>query len=74
MVRYWADKTSSTHGWTLPGGLTQRATTTGSSGGMLTSVTADSAGWAAGPVPTASAVAGVSASKAVAWTIVLPPG
>jgi alpha-tubulin suppressor-like RCC1 family protein len=74
VLRYWADKTSTVHGWTLPAGLTQRASTTGSSGGMLTSVTGDSAGWAVGPVPTATAVAGTSASKGVSWTIVLPPG
>ena len=74
VLRYWADKTSAVHGWTVPAGLTSRATTTGSSGGMLTSLTADSGGWAAGPVPSLGATAGTSASKAVSWTVVLPPG
>lgn len=74
VLRYWADKTSTPHGWTLPAGLTWRAATTGSGGGMLTSVAADSGGWPAGVVPAQSATAGASASKAVAWTVVVPPG
>ena len=74
VLRYWADKTSTAHGWTVPAGLTARATTSGTSGGMLTSLSADSSGWTAGPVPAQSATAGTSASKAVAWTVVLPPG
>lgn len=74
VLRYWSDKTSSAHGWSVPSGLTSRATTTGSSGGMLTSLSADSGGWAAGPIPTQAAVAGVSSAKAVMWTVVLPPG
>ena len=73
VVRYYADKTSTVHGWTLPAALTQRATTTGSSGGMLTSVAGDQGGVPAGTVAALAATAGVSASKAVAWTIVLPP-
>lgn len=73
VVRYYADKTSTVHGWTLPAALTQRATTTGSSGGMLTSVAGDQDGVPAGTVAALAATAGVSASKAVAWTIVLPP-
>ncbi|GAA1478314.1 hypothetical protein GCM10009623_27600 [Nocardioides aestuarii] len=73
VVRYYADKTSTVHGWTLPPVLTQRATTTGSSGGMLTAVAGDQGGVAAGTVPALAATAGASASKAVAWTIVLPP-
>ncbi|MEZ5096939.1 MAG: hypothetical protein R2731_13025 [Nocardioides sp.] len=74
VLRYWADKTSTVHGWTVPAGLTARATTTGSSGGMLTSLTADSGDWPVGSVPAQSATAGASASKAVSWTVVLAPG
>jgi hypothetical protein len=73
VVRYYVDKTSTVHGWTLPAVLTQRAATTGSSGGMLTSVAGDQGGVPAGSAPALSATAGASASKAVAWTIVLPP-
>lgn len=74
VVRYWADKTSTVHGWTLPAALTHRAGTTGSGGGLLTSVTGDSTGWPVGAVPALAATAGVTASKAVAWTIVVTPG
>ena len=73
VVRYYADKTSTVHGWTLPPVLTQRAATTGSGGGMLTSVAGDQGGVPPGTVPALAATAGASASKAVAWTIALPP-
>ena len=74
VLRYWADKTSTAHGWAVPAGLAQRAATAGSSGGRLTTLGADSGDWPAGPVPAQPATAGTSASKAVSWTVVLPPG
>ena len=73
VLRYYADKTSTVHGWTLPSVLTTRATTTGSSGGLVTAVAGDQGGVPSGTVPALAATAGVSASKAVAWTVVLPP-
>ncbi len=73
VVSSWADKTSTVHGWTLPAPVTGRATTTGSSSGMITSATGDTSGVAAGTWPGATATAGVASGKALAWTIVLPP-
>jgi PKD repeat protein len=73
VVRYFADKTSSPHGWTAPAGTQRRTQTTGSGGGLLTSVTADQLGHPAGPVAAATAVAAVASAKAVAWTVVLQP-
>ena len=73
VVRYYVDKGASVHGWTLPGALTSRATTSGSGSGFLVAVAADQAGVPAGTVPALSATSGLSSSKAVAWTVVLPP-
>jgi alpha-tubulin suppressor-like RCC1 family protein len=73
VVGYWADKTSTVHGWTLPSVLAARGSTTGTGTGMLTSVSGDAAGVAAGTWPVTTATAGVSSAKAVAWTVVLPP-
>ena len=73
VVRYYVDKGASAHGWTLPGALTSRATTSGSGSGFLVAVAADQAGVPAGTLPALSATSGLSSSKAVAWTVVLPP-
>jgi PKD repeat protein len=74
VVSYWADKAAATHGWTLPVTLTQRTTTTtGSGAGTLTSASGDISGVAAGTWPGATASAGAASSKAIAWTVVLPP-
>lgn len=73
VVGYWADKTSTVHGWSLPAVLTSRSGTVGTGSGMLTSVSGDASGVAAGTWPVTTATAGVSSSKAVAWTVVLPP-
>jgi PKD repeat protein len=74
VVSYWADKASATHGWTLPATLTRRTmTTTGSGAGTLTSTSGDISGVSAGTWPGATANAGTVSSKAIAWTVVLPP-
>jgi alpha-tubulin suppressor-like RCC1 family protein/PKD repeat protein len=73
VLRYWADKVSAAHGWTLPAGVTGRASTLGSGGGLLTSTTGDTSGVAAGTAATVTATAGASSAKAVSWTLVLPP-
>jgi hypothetical protein len=73
VLRYWVDKTSTVHGWTTPADVTRRTSTTGSGGGLLTSVTADAAGVPAGAVGALSATADLASAKAVAWTIVVPP-
>jgi len=74
VVAYWVDKTSTTHGWTLPTGLAARAMQAGVAGtAMLTSTAGDASGVAPGTWPGATATAGVASGKAVAWTVVLPP-
>lgn len=73
VVGYWADKVSVAHGWTLPAGVTSRSATAGSGSGMVTSTTGDASAVAAGTWPGATADAGISSAKAVAWTVVLPP-
>jgi alpha-tubulin suppressor-like RCC1 family protein/PKD repeat protein len=74
VVRYYVDKTSTVHGWTLAPVLVSRATTTGSGSGFLVAVAGDQAGIAAGTATALDATSGVGSSKAVAWTLVLPPG
>ena len=73
VVRYYADKTSTVHTWTLAPTLVARATTSGSGSGLLVAVAGDQGNVPAGTVPALAATAGVSASKALAWTLVLPP-
>lgn len=70
----WADKVSAPHGWTLPAPVTSRGATQGSGGGLLTSVAGDRLALPAGALTAVSADAGVVASKAISWTVVLPPG
>lgn len=73
VLRYYVDKSATAHAWTLAPVLVQRAATTGSGSGFLTAVLADQGGVAAGTAPALTATSGISSSKAVAWTVVLPP-
>ncbi len=73
MLRYWADKASTTRAWTTPGSVTRRTSTTGSGGGLLASVTGDAGGVAAGTVGALTATSNIATAKALAWTIVVPP-
>ena len=73
VLRYWADKGSTAHGWTLPAGVTARASTTGSGGGLLTAALGDTAAAPTGAAGTAVGNAGVASGKAIAWSIVLGP-
>ena len=73
VVSYWADKSSSSSGWTIDPALTERGQSVGSGGGRITSASADTNG-PAGP----GQVGGFSASasstnKATTWTIELSP-
>ena len=75
VVSYWADKTSSTTGWSLPDGVVERQQSLGSGGGRITSVVADSGGGVPlGAVGGLSAVASSANSKATMVTLVLRPG
>jgi PKD repeat protein len=74
VVSYWADKTTNTTSWTLPGGLTSRATTLGGGAGHITSVSADAgSGAGRGSAGNLTATADSSNGKAVMWSIVITP-
>lgn len=74
VVVYWADKSSTSTGHTIPASLTRRRTTTGSGGGHITSTVADTAGAVpAAPTGTFLATGTGLASKWVAFTIALRP-
>lgn len=71
-VSYWADKTSSTTSFALPGGVGQRQAACAPGGGRICSVLADSRG----PVPAGAygaltATADSSTSTATMWTVLL---
>jgi PKD repeat protein len=71
-LSYWADKSSATTGFTLPGGVTSRGATCGANAGHICSVLADSAGpVSAGPYGGLAAIADSAAGNASMWTIVL---
>jgi PKD repeat protein len=74
VVSYWADKSSSTTGWTAPAGQTVRQPSVGTSSGRITSLLVDSGG----PVPSGvwaplTATASAASAKATMWAVVLAP-
>jgi hypothetical protein len=73
VLRYYVDKSSTTHTWVLPSALTSRAATSGSGSGFLTMALGDQSDVTAGTVPALTATSGVASSKAIGWTLVLPP-
>lgn len=75
LVSHWADKSSLTTGWTLPPGVTQRSTMSGTSGGHISAVLVDSnapvsSGQQGGLTATANAVG----STAVTFSLLVNPG
>ena len=71
-VSYWADKSSTTTGFTLPGEVSQRQATCGTSTGRVCSVLADSGGPVAeGPYGGLTATASSASGSATMWTILL---
>lgn len=71
-VSYWADKSSTTTGFTLPGGVSQREATCGINAGRICSVLADSGGAvSAGPYGGLVATADGASANATMWTILL---
>ncbi len=71
VVSYFADKSSDTSSWDVPG-ATERIETIGAGSGRITSVATDSAG--AVPVGTwtgLTAVASATSARATMWTVVL---
>ncbi|MGE3377115.1 MAG: PKD domain-containing protein [Nocardioides sp.] len=76
VLSYWADKSSWTTGWSVPGGQVQRATALGTGSARITSSVSDGAG----PVAAPGVAGGVTATsapqastRAISWTIALPP-
>ncbi|CAM3679135.1 PKD domain-containing protein [Nocardioides zeicaulis] len=71
-VSYWADKSSATTGFALPGGVTQRQAICGSNAGRICSVLGDSGGpLPDGPFGGLTATADGTSGAATAWTILL---
>ena len=74
VVSGWADRTSSTTGWTPPAELALRQQVLQDGGGRVTTLTADSAGpVSAGPTPPYTATADSPSNKATTWTLTLNP-
>ena len=72
VLSYWADKSSATTGFTLPGGVTPRQAVCNSGTGRVCSVLADSAGpVAAGANGGLTATADAASGNATMWTILL---
>lgn len=72
VVVYWADKSSTNTGHTLPGTLTRRRTTTGSGGGHITATLADTNGAVpVAPTGTYLATGSGASSSAIGHTIAL---
>jgi Phosphoesterase family len=74
LVGYWAARSSLATAWTVPAGQRAKGSATGSGGGHVTSVLADSDGLSpAGPAGPFTARTNQPASAYIAWTIVLAP-
>ena len=71
-VSYWADKSSATTGFTLPGGVTQRQALCNANAGRICSVLADSdGGVSAGTYGALSATSNAASGSATMWTVLL---
>lgn len=72
VVSWWADKSSTTAAWTVPGGVQTRDVVIGSGSGFVSSIVTDSAGSVpTGPHGGLVATVNAPSSKAATWTIVL---
>lgn len=72
VVSYWANKTSSNTGWTAPAGTATRVESIGSGGGRVTALLGDNT-VDAGTWTGAEADAATGGTKAIGWTIIVPP-
>jgi hypothetical protein len=71
-LSYWADKSSATTAFTLPGSVTQRGAICGTNAGHVCSVLGDSGGpVAAGTYGGLVATADSSSANATMWTVLL---
>jgi len=74
LVSYWADKSSATTTWSLPGGVTQRSTASGTSSGHISAVLGDSNGPVApGPSGGLVATANSAGSSAITFSMLVNP-
>ena len=73
VVSYWADKSASTtNGWSLPAGQTQRSIQAGTGTGRISAVASDLGGAAPlGQTTPRAATSAASTAKATMWTVVL---
>ena len=71
-VSYWADKSSATTAFTLPGEVTQRQAICSANAGHICSALADSnGGVSAGPYGALAATADAASGNATMWTVLL---
>ncbi|TWD73440.1 glycosyl hydrolase family 26 [Kribbella amoyensis] len=74
VVVYWADKSSTNTGYTIPTTLTQRRTASGSSGGHITATLADTdAAVGIAPTGTFTATGATTSGTTIMYTIALRP-
>ena len=73
VVSYWADESASTtNGWSLPAGQTQRSIQAGAGTGRISAVASDLGGAAPlGQTTPRAATSAASTAKATMWTVVL---
>ncbi len=71
-MSYWADKSSATTGFTLPGDVTARQAICGTNAGRICSMLADSNGpLVEGPYGGLTATSNSGSGSATMWTILL---
>ena len=74
VVSYWADKSSTTTAWALPGTVTSRSSACGDGSGRICSAFADSGHTvSAGTQPGLTANTNAASTKATMWSVVLAP-
>jgi PKD repeat protein len=74
VVSFWSEKSDTSTSWTAPPGVSVRDATLGTGGGRYSGLLADSGGpVSGGNYGTLSASTDASSSRAIMWTIALPP-
>lgn len=73
VVSYWADKSSTTTGWTAPAGVTVRHSKAGTGSGHVSELLGDGVHTSAGPTASRTATVASPVFNSVALTIVLTP-
>lgn len=73
VISYWADKTATTTGWTLPAELTVRHAFAGTGAGHVSEALADAVATTAGPTAPRTAQVAQPSAQSIATTVVLHP-